>query len=341
MKISDDSLWFATAFYHASGSAPNARTVFRRSKPTMYYRCMIVCFATIRRLYPEARLSLFTNRTPPDPFHGQLESIRVDTVICAGRYVDDPAFRNDFPGCLFTLDVIDCLARDPSAGFSHVILLDSDCIVRLRLDAMVKELENRGERIYAYETGYPVHQVFNGQSRATLTLQSAYFSGQTAPSPIASYGGEFYCLPAGSLPRLAGRIRNFWAWMKSEGVGSFGNCLTEEHVMSVVLAGEKGTVHTADGLIKRIWTASNYSNVDGNESGIPIWHLPSEKKKGFVRLYRYWVRNNGFADLGEGDLLRLIDKAVPLRTAGRKYPGRSLLRRLKNSVKAFVGDPVQ
>jgi hypothetical protein len=168
-----------------------------------------------------------------------------------------------------------------------------------------------------------------------------YFSGQTAPSPIASYGGEFYCFPAGSLPRLAGRIRNFWEWMKSEGAGSFGNCLTEEHVMSVVLAGEKGTVHNADGLIKRIWTASNFSNVDGNESGIPIWHLPAEKKKGFVRLYRYWADNDGFSELSEGDFLRLIDKTVPLRTGGRKYPGRSLFLRLKNSAKAFVGDPGQ
>lgn len=341
MKISDNSLLFATAFCHTSGSAPNARTVFRRSKLNMYYRCMIVCYASIRRLYPEARLSLFTNRPLPDPFHKHLESIRVDTVICTGRYVDDPAFRNDFPGCLYTLDVIDCLAREPSAGFSHLILLDTDCILRLRLDAMVKELDSRGERIYAYETGYPVNRVFNGQSRASLTLESMYFSGQTAPSPIASYGGEFYCFPAGSLPRLAGRIRNFWEWMKSEGAGSFGNCLTEEHVMSVVLAGEKGTVHNADGLIKRIWTASNFSNVDGNESGIPIWHLPAEKKKGFVRLYRYWADNDGFSELSEGDFLRLIDKTVPLRTGGRKYPGRSLFLRLKNSAKAFVGDPGQ
>ncbi|HUK99258.1 MAG TPA: hypothetical protein VLX29_00200 [Nitrospirota bacterium] len=337
MKTPDKSLLFATAFCHVSGRAPNARTIFERSKLYMYYQCMIVCYASIRRLYPEAQLALFTNRVLPDPFNMHLKSLRVDTVICASRYVDDLAFKNDFPGCFFSLDVIEQLARSQSFGFSHLVLMDSDCIIRHRLDTMVDELTSNEESIYAYEMGYPVNMVINGQSRASLTLALSYFSGQLVACPIIShYGGEFYSIPSSALPKLAKRIDDFWDWMKSEGIKSFGCNLTEEHVMSVVLAELGNTVNNARGLIKRIWTTVIYSSVDGSESGIPVWHLPSEKRRGFVKLYRYWVANNGFAALSDRDFRDLVDKTVSLRKGGQKYPGRSLLLRARNAVKVLV-----
>lgn len=337
MTISDHSLLFATAFYHASGRAPNARTVFDRSKLNLYYRCMIVCYASIRRLYPEAQIVLFTNRLLPEPFNGQLESLRVDTVMCASRYVDDGAFKNDFPGCLFSLDVIEHLACSRPDGFSHLILMDSDCIVRNRLDAMVDEMTRNEVTIYAYEMGYPVNTVTNGQSRASLTLALSYFSGQMAACPaISHYGGEFYGISATVLPLLAQRIRAFWEWMKLVGANYFGNSLTEEHVMSVVFAEQRDTMLNARGLVKRIWTSSNYSNVEGDESETPVWHLPSEKKKGFVKLYRYWVDNNGFAGLSDEDFRDLVDKTVTLRIGGQKYPWKPLYLRLRNAAKVLM-----
>lgn len=337
MKISDQALLFATAFYHASGRAPNARTIFERSKMKVYYQCMVVCYASLRRLYPEAQLALFTNRQLPEPFNDQLESLRVDTLMCASRYVDDGAFKNDFPGCLFSLDVIEHLSNSRAAGFSHLILMDSDCIVRNRLDVMVDEMTRNEEALYAYEMGYPVNTVTNGQSRASLTLALSYFSGQMAACPAVShYGGEFYGIPVTVLPQLAKRLQTFWEWMKSEGTKYFGNSLTEEHVMSVVFAEQKDIILNARGLIKRIWTSSNYSNVEGDESEIPVWHLPSEKKKGFVKLYRYWVDNNGFAGLSDEDFRNLVDKTVSLRMGTRKYPGKPLYLRLRNAAKVLV-----
>jgi hypothetical protein len=336
MTIPDNSLLFATAFYHAEGRSPNAWTFSERSKLKMYYRCMVVCYASIRRLYPEARLSLFTNRELPEPYSGQLKSLEVNTVLCASRYVDDTAFKNGFPGCLYTLDVIAYLALQQHGDFSSLILLDSDCIFRYRLDGMLDKLESEEEESYAYEPGYPVNMVANGQSRASLTLALSYFSGQMTAPPIPLYGGEFYGLTAKTLPKLAMRIEDFWAWMKAEGIVDFGDNLTEEHVMSVVLAQCGVTVHGASGLIKRIWTASVYSTVDGSESEIAIWHLPSEKKKGFVKLYQYWLDHNGFTNLSDDDFRDLVDTSIPLHVGGRKYPGRTVLLRLRDAAKVIL-----
>lgn len=331
MTVTDKSLLFATAFYHAAGRSPNAWTLSERSKLDMYYRCMVVCYASIRRLYPEAQLALFTNRVLPEPFNGQLKSLAVSTVLCASRYVDDTAFTNGFPGCLFTLDVIEHLAQQHSE-FSYLILLDSDCIMRGRLD----KLADADEAIIAYEPGYQTNKVTNGQSRASLTLALSYFKGQMVAPPIPFYGGEFYCLPGKSLPGLATRIASFWDWMKTTGISTFGDNLTEEHVMSVVLAQSGEAVLSAAALTKRIWTAAAFCTVDGSESGIPVWHLPSEKKKGFVNLYKYWLDHKGFGAMNDTQFRRLIDDLIPLQVGGPKYPGRNALLRLRSTAKVLV-----
>jgi len=256
-------------------------------------------------------------------------------MFCASSYVDDTAFKNGFPGCLFTLDVIEHLAYQKN-DFSHLILLDSDCIVRGRLDGLLDKLASNEATIYAYEPGYPTNMVANGQSRASLTLALSYFSGQMIVPPVPLYGGEFYALSAKSLEKLAMRIAAFWEWMKTHGIQIFGDNLTEEHVMSVVLAQSGNDVHGSSALVKRIWTAAVFSTVNGIESGIPIWHLPSEKKKGLVRLYQHWVDCQGFAGLSNDDFRRLVDNHIPLHVGGRKYPGRAALLRLRNAGKVLV-----
>jgi hypothetical protein len=249
--------------------------------------------------------------------------------------VDDTAFTNGFPGCLFTLDVIEHLAHQHNE-FDYLILLDSDCIMRGRLDGMLEKLAGEEAAIFAYEPGYPTNMVANGQSRASLTLALSYFSGQLVAAPIPLYGGEFYGLSGKSLPKLAKRIASFWEWMKTVGIATFGDNLTEEHVMSVALAQSGGAVQSAAALTKRIWTAAAFSTVDGSESAIPIWHLPSEKKKGFVGMYRHWQEHKGFAAMGDAEFARLVDDLVPLSVGGPKYPGRNALLRLRNTAKVLV-----
>jgi hypothetical protein len=155
-------------------------------------------------------------------------------------------------------------------------------------------------------------------------------------NPIPLYGGEFYALNVKSLPKLSAHIDEFWTWMKTEGIKTFGDNLTEEHVMSVALALNGGQVHDASRMVKRIWTAAVFSTVDGSESAIPVWHLPSEKKKGFVKLYQYWMKHDGFIKLSDDDFRRLVDQFIPLHVGGREYPGRTILLRLRDAAKVIV-----
>ena len=334
-SLADHALLFATAFYHASGRAPNAWTFSERAKLEVYYRCMVVCYASLRRCYPGARLVLFSNRELPEPFNGHLRSLGVSTEACGERYVGDKAFSNGFPGCLYTLDVIDALAGTPPAGIETLVLIDSDCIVRQRL-ADPEEVGGGEGRIYAYEPGYPTNMVANGQSRASLTLALSYMSGHLVPAPVPLYGGEFLAAPVKRLPRLAQNVERFWAWMKTQGRDVFGEQLTEEHVLSVALADTGLDVRSTTRQVKRIWTADAFNTVEGNEAAIAIWHLPAEKKKGFRDLYNYLQTHRDFADLSDEAFAALVDKAVPLQNRIRHYPGKQAALRLRNVARLLV-----
>lgn len=333
MNQAPEELMFATAFYHAGGHSPNAWTFSESSRLEMYYRCMVVCYASLRRLYGKARLVLFSNRDLPEPYRSQLQSLGVSTELCPSPYVEDAAFKNAFPGCLFTLDVIDHLARKDAQEVGAVILLDNDCIVRECLDGVLDQLLEQ-RVIYAYEPGYPVNMPVNGQSRASLTLAMSYMQEKLVDLPVRLYGGEFYAFAYGTLPEVAERIRLFWDWMKTRGSAIFGGELTEEHVMSIALAMCESPILDAGNAVKRIWTTDHFSTVNGTESQISVWHLPSEKKRAFRRLYRYWVEKNGFEHLGDAEFMKLVDDEVRLQHG--KRGGTGLLRRVRSAAKYLV-----
>jgi hypothetical protein len=332
----DQTVMFATAFYYSAGKAPNAWTLSENSKLAMYYRCMVVCYASLRRLYPEATLVLFSNRELPEPFNAQLKSLEVATELCGNHYVGDSNFSNGFPGCLFTLDVIETLANKPPPNIKALVLIDSDCVARLRMDPMLADLAGKGKNIYAYPPGYPVTMLANGQSRASLTLALSYLSNRLIANPIPLYGGEFLGIAIKELPHVAKNIETFWTWMKAQGTEIFGRELTEEHVLSVALADPEMLVRSDAQLVKRIWTADVFSTVDGSENGIAIWHLPAEKKKGFSRLYQYCQRHGGFSHLEDTEFLALVDKLIPLQHRNQNYPGKKLILRLRNTARTLV-----
>ena len=45
-------------------------------------------------------------------------------------------------------------------------------------------------------------------------------------------------------------------------------------------------LHNAKEVIKRIWTAHIYRNVEKDDDKYIIWHLPAEKNRGLIKIYK-------------------------------------------------------
>jgi len=60
----------------------------------------------------------------------------------------------------------------------------------------------------------------------------------------------------------------------------------EAHLLSYVYPFAGYPTDRAKPYVKRIWTnRDNFSNVDGTESQLVLWHLPAEKKRGFIEAF--------------------------------------------------------
>lgn len=326
---------FATAFYHTPGNSPNFRTLSKSSKYHMYYRCMVVCYASIRRNHPDARLALFSNLELPEPFRSQLVGLGVETLLIPANYVEDTGFSNTFPGCLFTLDVFDYLARHDGLGCETIVILDNDSVMLQPLTAVLMEI--RTERsFHALDITKPVVHNNNGQSRASVTLAASMLTGRLIPVPLTFYGGEIYAFPSSHLPLLNEHIARFWSYMRETGKAHFDSNLTEEHVVSAALTMAGIPVQKANSWIRRIWTSRYYSSVTGDESRLLIWHLPAEKKSGFARLYKEWEKSGGFEDISLCRFPALIAEVLRLKAVGPPSRLKVLFIRLEKTLKCLI-----
>lgn len=318
-----------TAFFHIDGTAPNLKTGNEGDKLEVYCRCMIVFFASARAACPKDDLFLFTNKDLPIKYAYQLEkNYSVNIVIISSEkcsYVNGD-FKNSFPGCLFTLDVIDYLSKskDFISRYLNILFLDSDCIIK-----NPKGIFDDTAAVSGLVIDYELKHVVNGQSRASLTEISNNFY-QTS-EVIKYYGGEFYCIHSSAMVDLSLDIAELVAWI-SKNTETYGISFTEEHILSVVLSKGRWEVGNSNGIIKRIWTANTFNNYEPVDENLSIYHLPAEKDKLLKIIFEsLCVYQDGFLT---GDLHDYISKY--LHEAKNPSLFISLINGIKTSLKRFL-----
>ena len=329
------ALVFVTGFYKASGRAPNSWTLSSEAMFDTYYTCMIVSFASIRRSDPDALIWLFTNETVPTPFSDHLASLGVEVKSCDTNYQTNTSVIQSHPGCLYLMDVLNFISQNgvpQSAG--GVVFIDPDTVVRQSLAPLEEELQNFP--VVAYDIGMEPATEWNGQTRASLTSALEAMANPSAHQYVTAYGGEFVAMRTDMLTKMAAYVDEFWQWYIGDGMRLIGPRLTDEHLITVGIASMSETATDASPWIKRIWTADVYSNVDGSEPGIPIWHLPSEKRRGFQRLFDSWVASQGFNELSDLAFISLVDKEIRLPPTSGQPAWRRMYGRTRSQIKGLV-----
>jgi len=329
------ALVFVTGFYKAAGRAPNSWTLTSNAMFNTYYKCMIVSFASIRRSAPDALIWLFTNGDIPAPFNDHLMSLGVEVKSCDTTYQTNTAVIQSHPGCLYLMDVLNFISQNGvPLSARGVVFLDPDTVIRQSLAPLEDELQNFP--LVAYDMGIEPTAEWNGQTRASLTAALKAMASPSTHQCVTAYGGEFVALRPDMLAKMAAHVDEFWQWYIADGMGLIGPGLTDEHLITVGIASMADPVTDASPWIKRIWTADVYSNVDGSESGIPIWHLPSEKRRGFQRLFDSWVASRGFNELSDPAFISLVDREIRLPPTSGQPAWRRKYGRAKSQIKGLI-----
>lgn len=259
----------AVAFAHVDpAQSPNVTS----ATLDVYFRSMVVAFASARRWNPGLALELVTDLAPPTAYAEGLARLDVRIHLTPFRHRPPEGFAQRFAASLFQLDAL-------QACEGPTVFLDPDVLCLRPFDAMLREVGT--ERVGALPIGYLAGHQVNGLSRAEA--QGLHVAlGEPDGVPV-HYGGECYAVPAGPRAQLVARAEAAWQDSLQRWRAGRAHFVTEEHLLSYALRGVD--VLPLDPFVQRIWTAAKYRTVTGSEGDLTVWHLPAEKEHGFRELY--------------------------------------------------------
>jgi hypothetical protein len=233
---------------------------------------MIVAFASLRRWNPSLPLTLVVDDSPAPALKETLDTIGVEILEVAFHHRPPEGFHAKFAGSLFMVDAMRATADQ------RALYIDPDVLC---VRPLAKMLDHVGGAVGALEIPYTFDENING-----LTLAEAgelhRNLGESA-GRFPHFGGECLVLPPGAMEALLARVESGWTLSLERFEKGQTRFTTEEHLLSFALRGVN--VVPLSPFIKRIWTTSRVRTVTGQERDLSLWHLPSEKGRGFDRLF--------------------------------------------------------
>ena len=310
----------------------------------VYWRCVVLFFATSRRQNPQARHVLYTNvdRVPAVDGHDvaallaqwQVEVVRLPYTFQppAGYF---GAWRNQF----YVFDIVRHLAAtvaDDAVG----VVLDSDCVWARPAERLVAATRRAGA--LTYDLGIDPDEVQNGLSQVqagALYGEVLGALGLDRPPPEAApayIGGELISATGATLRRLDALASPLWAEMLRRHAAGLPRFYEEAQALSFLYYALDILDGTANAFVRRIWTMLRKGDdARGPDLGLTVWHVPAEKRYGMPRLFAEAMR--------PGSPFWTLDAGAPFRShVGRTLgiPSRTPAK-LARDVPAAVLDKVR
>jgi hypothetical protein len=151
--------------------------------------------------------------------------------------------------------------------------------------------------------------------------------------------GEFFLASVKNVRKIYADFKELWPqllYRHAKGLSKFNE---EAHTLSYLYFKNGFRASQADHFMKRIWTNPLfYRNVTPSDSNLCIWHLPSEKTFGLLKLYDLFLnksRNYGL-DISNEKFLSTVQKTLgiphlPLKMR-MEYYTKSYYRAIKKRI---------
>ncbi len=266
------------------------------SSPTfqlVYWRCVTLFFVTSKIHNPNNRHALFCNKDilthAPAEVIKILQNLGVDFVTFPVRHRLPSGSVKLFGNQFYILDIIEHWAmNDKAAGF---ILCDSDCIWRKPVATFGQEILDKRCLLYTLRSHDQKHyepgNLLNGMTHDRMKeIVEDEFDQNLGHLPLY-HGGEFFAASNEYCQSIAADFDRLWQRAVSE--VSLDDSIKEEAHFLSILAEARGILpYTANHIVRRMWTHFKDLNILEDDLDLAIWHLPAEKKFGFLRMYSWY-----------------------------------------------------
>lgn len=248
----------------------------------VYMKNIFVSLKSAKLHNPQDAVLLVTNQEVPAQFAAlfaqhdiQTMVVPFDRFVMPKKYVWALAY---FKLCALSY----VLER---TDYEKILLMDADTVTTASYEQMWQEAD--------YELMlYPVGHSFHHKDRVVIRKDYQRLYPDERKN-LVHYGGEYIC---GSRQQVGLFVKNLEAVyneMKRQDFPVAENA-GDETVLSIAAA-HMPRITEASAYLARYWTEAFYL-VSTNTTANPvvIWHIPNEKKTGFVTLYHYYERYGAF-----------------------------------------------
>ncbi|MDY2883006.1 MAG: hypothetical protein SOT71_10175 [Romboutsia timonensis] len=254
-----------------------------------YYMNMVNLYQTINisQNKNKCKMNLFTNKNIPDEFKNIFNELEVEVILSQNNHLPPEGYSDMWQGTFFYIDAIEYYSKIMNND-DILIMLDPDCIVLKDFSPILKKIQN--DKVLNYQLYYPIEQSQNGLSM--LELSNILKDESDVEAVPEVYGGEIYGFSGSIINRFSKELELAWNMSIRRFNENKTYFKTEEHIFTYVFYKLSYIKGNANEFIKRIWTAPIYRNVEKDDDKYIIWHLPAEKNRGLIKIYKKYLKNN-------------------------------------------------
>jgi hypothetical protein len=270
----------AIPFAQVEAINPNIKRKDSDNALKVYLKCIVVCFASCRRLDSKLSLVLYTNKPIETYFHQILNKLKVDIRIVPFTFDPPDIFGDRFRGCFFLFDALKHIQ-------TSTLFLDPDIVA---INDMAQIERYCGGNLGIFKLDSSQNTMINGIDLKTANrINREYRKLQKEKEPLektSHLGGEILFVPSMRINSLNSNISQIWKWNITRAINGKEFLTTEEHILNQLIETREST--SLNSFISRIWTTRKFTKQQGNDvdlDSLSFWHLPAEKSRGFMTMY--------------------------------------------------------
>lgn len=256
----------------------------------IYWKCVAVFFASSIQFNPDSRRVLFSNKKLAEM--PQIEGFdigtflsenNVDVVTIPLTWQTPEGYFGKWRNQFYIFDVLKYIAERYNDD-DQFLILDSDCLINRSLTDLFDSITEYG-LLTLPMMQYTDKANINGVTREDMRTIYAEMDGKDPGHNPVYYGGEVFAATVAVIKQINRIVPDLWDNMLERNRNGQKKLNEEAHFLSYCYD-KIGRFGTLEGFIKRIWTSSDFNNVNPSDVDLPIWHLPSEKKGGIALLFK-------------------------------------------------------
>ncbi len=294
-----------------------------RSFQEIYWRCVGVYFLTARIHNPSVPLIIFCDQeissVAPAKVVELLASLEVTPIrLDLNRRLPRGSV-SKWGSVFYELDIVKWQGQNGICD--DLVITDSDCVWRSTFDPFKQRLADSGCLIYTLEAAdqknYEGNALINGMSVQKMReVLFEVFEKQV--SVVRHNGGEFLAITREFCAQNSSNIDWLWSFAVAN-AWEDDSIKTEEHFWNIIAKLNDIPEFSANDIVRRMWTNFEDRNITAEDLKLPMWHLPSEKKYGFRRMWDWWISSKrSWTDITPSELNTALEHFMGVPKRGPK-----------------------